>query len=58
MEMDDNEYQQGYEQGIRDLSERLKKYYTSLGGSTSGHTVAYTVDIFKEEYLDDGHKST
>ena len=49
--MDDKEYRQGYEQGINDLAERVRKFYNALGGNTTGFMVAYTVDIFKEEIL-------
>jgi hypothetical protein len=49
--MDDKEYRQGYEQGVKDFADRIKKYYNSLGGSTTGFMVEYTIDIFKEEIL-------
>lgn len=44
-------YKRGYEQGIKDFADRIKKYYNSLGGSTTGFMVEYTIDIFKEEIL-------
>lgn len=46
------EYQQGYEQGVKDLTERLKTYYNNLNGTTSSGLVAYHIDQIRKELLE------
>jgi DNA-binding protein Fis len=46
------EYQQGYEQGINDLADRLKTYYNNLNGTTSCGLVAYHIDQIRKEMLE------
>lgn len=48
----ENEYQKGYEQGVKDLTERLKKYYNNLNGTTSSGLVAYHIDQIRKEMLE------
>ena len=43
------EYIKGYEQGVTDLSERLKKYYWMLGGKTNSAVVSYHVEQIVKE---------
>ena len=45
------EYQQGYEQGIKEFAERLKKYYGNLQSTTVTVLVAYHVEQIKKELL-------
>lgn len=45
-------YNNGYKQGVKDLAERIKKYYSkSLKGETVGVSVYYYVDVIAEEML-------
>lgn len=45
-------YKNGYKQGVKDLAERIKKYYSkSLKGETVGVSVYYYVDVVAEEML-------
>lgn len=49
MEGENSEYKKGYEQGVTDLAERLKKFYCHLGSKTNSAVVAYHIDqILKE----------
>ena len=48
---DNSDYQRGYEQGIKDISERLEKFYNHLRGFTHSATVQYTVNQVKTELL-------
>lgn len=45
------EYQQGYEQGIKEFVERLKKYYGNLSGTTLAVLTAYHIEEIKKELL-------
>lgn len=47
------EYREGYEQGVKDMAERLEKYYTSFTGKTMSAAVAYAIKITAEELLKD-----
>ncbi len=38
------EYIKGYEQGVKDLAERVKKYYGSLKGGTYSSLVSFNVE--------------
>lgn len=44
-------YKEGYEQGLKDLAERLKRFYQSLKGETFSSTVAYHIDQIKKDLL-------
>lgn len=48
----ENEYQQGYEQGITKFADRLKTYYNNLKGTTSAVLTAYHIEQIKKEILD------
>ena len=45
------EYQKGYEQGVKDLAEKLTKFYNSSRRGTYSGTVAYHVEQIKKELL-------
>ena len=45
------EYQKGYEQGILELAERLKKFYYSYRGNTYSSSVAYHIEQIKKDLL-------
>lgn len=38
------EYIKGYEQGVKDLAEKVKKYYGALKGNTYSSIVTYTIE--------------
>ena len=46
------EYQRGYEQGARDLAERIKCYYDNLKGRTSCSLVSFHIDQILNEMLE------
>ena len=50
----DKIYTRGYEKGVKDMEERLKKYYTSFTGKTMSVAVAYAIKITAEELLKGG----
>jgi hypothetical protein len=45
------EYQQGYEQGINDLADRLKTYYNHLTVGSFPYLIAYHIEEIKKELL-------
>ena len=45
------EYIKGYEQGAKDLAERLKTYYRSFSGTTYAVLVAFHVEEATKEML-------
>lgn len=45
-------YEEGYRQGVRDIAERLKKYYTMLPLPKVQPTVVeYTIRVLEEELI-------
>lgn len=42
-----------YNDGARDFAERIKRYYDTLGGSTSATLVSFHVDEKLKEFLED-----
>ncbi len=56
------EYQQGYEQGIKEFAERLKTYYNHLTVGSFPYLIAYHIDQIKQEMLkgdsNDNNKTT
>ena len=50
--MDSAEYIKGYEQGVIDFCERLKKYYSNLRGTTLAVLTAYHIETVKKEILE------
>ena len=49
------EYKEGYRKGVRDIAERLKKYYTSLPlPKIQPVVVEYTVRVLAEELVKEG----
>lgn len=56
MEAENLEYKKGYEQGVRDFAERMKKYYSALTGKTMTAVVRYVLTIMEQEMLKEGDK--
>lgn len=52
MDEKSEEYIKGYEQGVRDMAERLKKYYASLPVKTMPSVVEYHIDQKMKELLE------
>lgn len=44
-------YEEGYRQGVRDMAERLKRYYSRLSGKSMAAVVEYTVKVVEEELI-------
>lgn len=51
------EYIKGYEQGVTDLAERVKKYYTCLPGKTMTAVVAYFINQVAQELKENCEKA-
>lgn len=51
---DKNGYEKGYEQGVKDMAERLRRYYSRLSGKSMAAVVEYTVKVVEEELLEKG----
>lgn len=47
------EYKKGYEQGVTDFAERLRKYYLHLGGKTGSVVVAFHIEQIAKELKGD-----
>ena len=45
------DYEEGYRQGVRDMAERLKRYYSRLSGKSMAAVVEYTVKVVEEELI-------
>lgn len=45
------EYDKGYEQGVKDLADRLIKYYGNLRSGTYSGIVTYTTEVAMKELL-------
>ena len=52
--MQSEEYKKGYEQGVKDFAERIKKYYHHLTGKTMTDVVEYVIDLMCKEMTDNG----
>lgn len=49
------DYQEGYRQGVKDMAERLQKYYTTLPlPKTQPAVVEYNIRVLAEELLEKG----
>ena len=46
-----SEFEKGYEQGVKDLAERLEKFYNNYRGGTYSGSVSYHVEQIKKELL-------
>lgn len=44
-----NGYEAGYNKGIKDFAERIKKYYHHLSGKTISAVVEYVIDLIEKE---------
>ena len=45
------EYQRGYEQGVKDFAEKIKKYYNNLKGTTPAPLVSFHIDEILKNVL-------
>ena len=45
------EFEKGYEQGVKDLAERLQRFYDNYRGSTYSAAVSYHVGQIKKDML-------
>ena len=50
--MENKEYREGYEQGVKDFAERIENYYRHLSGKTLPATVQYYIEQIKKEMLE------
>lgn len=50
------EYIKGYEQGVKDLAEKVKKYYGALKGGTYSSLVSFNIEQ-QAEALIEGKRS-
>jgi hypothetical protein len=48
------EYQEGYKQGVKDIAERIKKYYRCLGSMTNPCIMEYYIDQITKEMTEGG----
>ena len=53
MDTKSKEYIKGYEQGVKDLADRILKYYSNLKGQTYSGVVTYTVEVAMNELLEE-----
>ena len=44
-------YKNGYEQGVKDLADRVKRYYSNLKEGSCGVSIGYFVDVVSQEML-------
>jgi hypothetical protein len=44
-------YMNGYEQGVKDLADRVKGYYSNLKEGSCGVSIGYYVDVVSNEML-------
>ena len=51
------EYKKGYEQGVRDYAQRVKKYYKHLSGKTLTAVVKYVLTVMEAEMINKEDKS-
>lgn len=49
--MEDN-YKKGYEAGVRDMEEKMKKYYQYLSGKSLTAVVQYTAGLMAKELIE------
>lgn len=47
------EYQRGYEQGAKDLAEKIKRYYDNLQGRTPCSLVSFHIDEILKEMMEE-----
>ena len=53
--MASDEYMEGYQQGVKDMAERLKRYYTTLPlPKVQPVVVEYNIRMLEEELLEEG----
>ena len=53
MDEHSKEYIRGYEQGVKDLADRILKYYSNLKGQTYSGIVTFTIEIAMNELLEE-----
>jgi hypothetical protein len=42
-------YQNGYKQGVKDLAERVQKYYSNLKEGSVGVSIGYYISVIAKE---------
>lgn len=47
------EYTKGYEQGVKDLADRILKYYKNLKDITYSGVVTFTIEVAMNELLEE-----
>lgn len=53
MDEQSKEYRQGFEDGVRELAQKLETYYRCLGASpVLGYMVGYTADVHAKELIE------
>ena len=52
--MDNKEYREGYEQGVKDFAEKVKNYYRHMTSKPLPATVEYYIDQIEKEMIDNG----
>jgi hypothetical protein len=51
MDEESKEYREGYQQGAKDIAEKIKKYYRCLGSMTNPCIMEYYIDqVLKESF--------
>lgn len=45
-------YKNGYEQGVKDMTERIRRYYKTLPGKTMSASVEYCIGLFASELIE------
>lgn len=53
MDEHSKEYRQGYEQGVKDLADRIIKYYSTLKDITYSGVVTFTIEVAMNELLEE-----
>lgn len=52
------EYREGYEQGVKDMAERIKTYYRHTTSRPLPATVEYYIGQLAKEMIEDGKKES
>ena len=56
--MQNEEYREGYEQGVKDMAERIKNYYRHTTSRPLPATVEYYIGQLAKEMIEDGEKES
>lgn len=52
------EYREGYQQGVKDMAERIKTYYRYTTSRPLPDTVEYYIGQLAKEMIEDGEKES